>query len=539
MTPVRRTTAALSLGLIFTAGCAHKEAAGPTDNILHIAMLASPTTFDPAMVQDGTTIDMLQNMFEGLVQWTPQNKVEPALADSWTVSKDGRTYTFHIRPGVKFQDGDPVTAEDVYYSVRRALDPSLNSPVAITYLGDIVGSDLVNSGKAKVLSGVKVINSSTVAITIKKPKAYWIYTLTYPTAYVVSHKEADTAKGPMTDAQDALGAGTGPFRLDHYDKDSKVVLTSNAAYWAGAPKIAGQERPIVIDAGTRHSLYLSGKLDVVDEQTAALDADLNDPTLKSQVKFYPRASTFYIGLNQKAFPAFKNLLVRQAFAYATDKSKIRQVVFKGRVDVAQDILPEGIPGFDPSFKGIPYDPAKAKALLAQAGYPGGKGFPTVPVYYRESYPQLDQTVDLLRVMWRDNLGVTLDPRRTEWATLLSREDANTLECYHIRWAADYLDQQDYYSVLLRTGSSEDHTSYSNPQYDALCDAADISQDPVKRSAMYRKAARIAADEVPLIPLYYQQDSELVKPYVTHLEDGLMGHLPYVHLELTHSSSSGQ
>ncbi len=538
MTPLRISTVAVALSLFVLAGCSHKPSAPSSDNVFHDYMTSVPTTFDPAMVQDGTTIDMLQNVFEGLVQWTADNKVSPALATDWTISKDGLTYTFHIRKGVTFQDGSPVTAQDVYYSMRRALDPALGSQVALTYLGDIVGSDELNSGKTKVLSGVKVIDPYTVAITIKKPKAYWIYTLTYPTAFVVSKKEADTVQGPMTDAQVALGAGTGAFKLTKYNKDQDVVLTSNAAYWQGAPKIAGQDRLIVLDAGTRHSLYVSGKLDIVDEQTAALDADLNDPSLKDQVKFFPRASTFYVGLNQKAFPILKNLLVRQAFAYATDKTKIQQVVFKGRVDIAQDILPEGIPGFDKSFMGIPYDPAKAKALLAQAGYPGGKGFPVLPVYYREAYPQLDQTVDLLRVMWSQNLGITIDPRRTEWATLLDKEDHNTLECYHIRWAADYLDQQDYYSVLLRTGSTENHTSYSNAQYDALCDAADVSQDPAKRSAMYRKAARIAADEVPMIPLYYQQDTELIKPYVTHLDDSLMGHLPYRNLVLS-TSGSGQ
>lgn len=536
MTPLRIATVALTLSFVAVAGCSHKQAGQPTDNIFHDFMTASPTTFDPAMVQDGTTIDLLQNIFEGLVQWTPDNKVAPALATDWTISKDGLTYTFHIRKNVTFQDGQPVTAQDVYYSMRRALDPSLNSPVALNYLGDIVGSDDVRNGKTHDLKGVKVIDPYTVAITIKKPKAYWIYTLTYPTAYVVSKKEADAATGPMTDAQLAPGAGTGPFKLDHYDKDQDVELTANPAYWQGAPKIAGQDRLIVLDAGTRHALYVSGKLDIVDEQTDALDADLNNPALKDQVKFFPRASTFYIGLNEKAFPPFKNVLVRQAFAYATDKQKIRDVVFNGKVDIAQDILPEGIPGFDPAFKGLPYDPAKAQVLLSQAGYPGGKGLPTLPVYYREGYPQLDQTVDLLRVMWSQNLGVTIDPRKTEWATLLAKEDSNSLECYHIRWAADYLDQQDYYSVLLRTGSSENHTSYSNAQYDALCDAADISQDPAKRSAMYRKAARIVADEVPLIPLYYQQDTELVKPYVTHLDDGLMGHLPYNNLVLTHGAS---
>ena len=492
-------------------------------------MLAAPTTFDPATVEDGTTIDMLQQVFEGLVQWTPDNKVAPALAEKWDISPNGLTYTFHMRPGVKFQDGNPVTAQDVYYSLRRALDPKLNSSVT-NYLEDIVGAKDVEKG-AKDLAGVKVVDSMTVAITISKPKAYWIYTLTYPTGYIVSHTEADKANGRMTDAEVAQGAGTGPFTLVRYDKGARVILAANAGYWGGAPKIAGQERPVVIDAGTRHDLYVSGKLDIVDEQKDALDADLKDPTLKDQVQFFPRAATYYLGLNQLKFPPFKDVRVRQALAYATDKQKIRDVVLRDRLDVAQDILPEGIPGYDTNFRGIPYDPAKARVLLAQAGYPGGKGFPTIPISYRESYPDLDKTVDLLRQMWQQTLGINVEARRTEWGALLDQEHNNALECYHIRWAADYLDPQDYYSILLTTQGGENHTGYSNPKYDALCATADVSQNPKARMALYRQAARIVADDVPMIPLYYQKDIELVQPRVHNLDDGLMGHLPYKNLTL--------
>jgi len=127
--------------------------------------------------------------------------------------------------------------------------------------------------------------------------------------------------------------------------------------------------------------------------------------------------------------------------------------------------------------------------------------------------------------------VTVQPRRTEWATLLQMEDNNTLPAYHIRWAADYLDPQDYYSILLRTGSIEDHTGYSNPRYDALCDAADVEQNQTKRLALYRQAAQIAAAEVPLIPLYYSKEPELIRPYVHKIDDSMMGHLPYVHVTL--------
>ena len=519
------------------SGCApHASSPGkPTRNTLRYPMVATPTTFDPAMVQDGTTIDLLQNVFEGLVQWSPQNTLVPALAQKWDISPDGLTYTFHLRPGVKFQDGHPFTADDVYYSFRRALDPRLGnggSPVALEYMGDIKGAHEENAGKTTSLAGVKVIDPQTVAITITRPKAYWIDTLTYPTSYIVSRAEAtDTA--PLTDALDAQGAGTGPFQIAQYQPDYKVTLKANPAYWDGPPKLAAIERPIIKDAGTRHSEYVNGNIDMLQYMTQGdLQSDLKDTNLKAQIHYFPRTAMYYIGLNEKAFPAFQDIRVRQALAYATDKQKIRHVVLHDLNTLAQDILPEGIPGYDPNFQGLPYDPARARTLLAQAGYPGGKGFPVVPMTYRESYPDIAKTVDLIRAMWQDNLGITIQPRQTEWGAMLQRQDANSLEAFHTRWAADYLDPQDYYSMLLRTGATENHVAYSNPQFDTLCDAADIDQNPARRTALYRRAARIAADQAPMIPLYYQRDIELIRPYVTHIDDSLMSHLPYKHCALT-------
>ena len=209
------------------------------------------------------------------------------------------------------------------------------------------------------------------------------------------------------------------------------------------------------------------------------------------------------------------------------------MVFAGKREVAQDILAKGIPGFDAQFKGLPFDPVKAKALLAAAGHPNGVGIPPIPLTYRQSQPELEKTVILIQQMWSDNLGVQVKPQVTEWAAMQHLEDKNQLECYHIRWAADYLDPQDYYSLLLRSGSAQNNVVYANPRYDALCDAADVSQNPAQRNALYRQAARIAADEVPMIPLYYQQDVELIKPYISGLDDSLMGHLPYKHLTLGH------
>ena len=515
-----------SVSVVLLAGCGHhKTDDAASGNVLRYPLLARPTTFDPAMVRDGTTIDLLQNLCEGLVQWTPDNKLAPDIAKSWDISKDGLTYTFHLRDDVKFQDGSPVTADDVYYSMKRALQPALKSPVAMTYLGNIAGANEVNKGTAAELMGVKVVDPHTVAIKIKQPGLYWIYTLTYPTAYVLSKKEALEGK-EMTDKDLAAGAGTGPFRLESYEPDQQVKIVANPAYFEGAPKLSAIIRPIVTNADTRHSMYEQGQIDIVDEQPGTLTADLQDPARKDEVKAWSRAATFYIGLNQKQVPQFKDVRVRQALAYATNKAEIQKIALGGRVEIAEDILPSGIPGADPNFKGLPYDPAKARALLAQAGYPGGQGMPVLTMTYRDSYPEIESAVNLIAEQWKDNLGVRVQGRRTEWSVMLGDEDKDLLPTYYIRWAADYLDPQDYYSVLLSSNAPENHVGYSNAKFDALCNAADLEQDTAKRNALYRRAAAIVANEAPYIPLYYQKDFELVKPYVRNIEDGLMGHLPY-------------
>ena len=182
-------------------------------------MESSPTTFDNAVLQDVYTTQMLQQVYEGLVQWSPDNKVIPCLAKSWDVSPNGLTYTFHLRPGVKFQDGSSVTASDVAYSLARPLYPQLASPVALTYLGDIVGAKAVADGTAQMLAGVKVIDPQTVSVTISSPKAYWIDTMTYCTAWVVE-KSAVASLGirRLTDSDLVKGITTGPFKLTELPK---------------------------------------------------------------------------------------------------------------------------------------------------------------------------------------------------------------------------------------------------------------------------------------------------------------------------------
>ncbi len=533
LNPYARILSPLALALLL-AGCGHRHnAAAGGGNILRVAMQTAPVTFDPAMCQDVETSQMLQQAYEGLVQYGPKNTVIPCLADKWTVSPDGLVYTFHLRPA-KFQNGMPVTAEDVAYSLRRTLDPKLSSPVAAQYLGDIKGALDVYNGKAAALTGVRVLDPQTVAITITRPKAYWLATLTYPTGWVACKAIAQKAgTSPLSDADAKAGAGTGAFKLTRYAKDQQVDFDANPAYWDGAPKIAGLAMPVILNSGTRHQEFAAGHLDVMRGlQVGDLETDRTDPALKSQIKVWPRAGINYFALNQRVYAPFKDPRVRAAFAYATDRKKLGDVVTLGIYSSASDLLPPGIPGGDPHFAALPYDPAKAKVLLAAAGFPEGRGLPPLEMYCTEKNPLASKTMDVLRQMYTQNLGVTVNERQMEIGSLIAGINKNSVvPSFVLGWYADYLDPQDFYSLLLSSKSQENHTGYADPQFDALCANADVERDPAKRAALYQQAAKIAAVAPPRIPLYYAADPELVSARTQGLEDCLMGHLPYKHVVL--------
>ena len=496
-------------------------------------MRTAPVTFDPAMCQDVETNQMLQQVYEGLVQYGPDNALHPCLAEKWEVSADGLTYTFHLR-AASFQNGMPVTAEDAAYSLRRALDPKLSSPVAAQYLSDIAGALDVYNGRASVLKGVKVIDPKTIALTITRPKAYFLGVLTYPTAWVVSKAIAEKrGTQPLTDADAEAGAGSGAFHVTSFRRDQEVDMDAFKGYWGGAPRVDRQVERVVIDAGTRHELFARGDIDIMRGlQIGDLSADRKDAALKGSVKIWPRAGVYYFALNQRAYAPFNDPRIRQAFAYATDKAKIAAVVTEGVYPVAPDLLPRGIPGGDPSVQGLPYDPAKARALLAESGHANGAGLPPLEVYCQEKDPQTQKTVDVLRQMYTQTLGVPVSIRQLEFGSLITAENKNTVApSFFLGWYADYLDPQDFYSLLLASASPENHTGYHNPQVDALCARADAERDPKTRAALYGQVARIVGAEPPRLPLYYAVDPELVNPRVGGLDDCLMGHLPFKHVTL--------
>jgi len=501
------------------AGCGSPK---PKGQVLRIPLLVEPTTMDPARVEDGPTIEVLMHIYDGLVQWDDHNRVVPALAQSWDVSPDGRIYTFHLRRDARFHSGRLVTAQDFVYSINRALSPSTASTVAGTYLNDIEGAEDVLAGRAASAKGVKALDEHTLQLNITKPRAYFLAKLTYPTAYVVDRQNVES--GPQWTEHPI---GTGPFKLVRWDHNSMVVLAANHQYWNGRPELDTIERPIVLRPSTRHAQYESGELDMTDVTMGDYDRDVSDPKLKRQMRVLDRPAVYYFALNQKAYPPFRDRRVRLAFAYALDKRSLVRLALKGVNRVANGILPPGIPGFDPNYRGIPYDVTTARALLAQAGYPGGKGLPPLTLTFREQMADLKRLAEAAAQMYKSNLGVDVKLREMEWGVFLQERNRGTLPFYLLRWMADYLDPQDFLSVMLRTGAPENVIGYSNPRFDSLCDKADSLTNQLQRLTLYRQAERIAVEDAPWIPLFFQRDVELWKPYVKGDRNCLMGHLPHI------------
>jgi len=517
-------------------GANNTPTVSPNENTLRYPITSEPTTLDPATVRDGTTIDLLQQIYEGLVIWNTDNQLVPGMAESWDVSKDGQTYTFHIRRGVKFPNGREVTAQDFKYSLDRTCDPATKSPTADDYLADIVGaSDRIhNKPGVTDVAGVRALDTNTLEIKISSFKPYWLGNMAQPVAYVVCKEAIESNCGRVDGVKSA--AGTGPFTLAYYKPNYSIVLAANSQYHGGKPKLDYIVRPVLLDATARLNNYEAGKLDYCEIAPRDLDKVNASPALKTDLKSYARASTWYIGMNSEAPNSpFTKKEVREAFAMAIDKKEAVRIGLKNMADIADGVVPN-MPGtYQSTAKPIPYDPAKARQVLAAAGYPGGKGFPTITFSFRQDYPQVQDTATDIASQLKTKLGIDVQLKPMEWSTYLNDNQQKNQPFFHMRWGADYLDPQDFLSILLhsskKVNGKEDHpennTGYNNPEFDKLCDQADMEHNPKTRMGLYHQAEQIAVDDAPWIPLYYQRDLELDKPYVKNIRDGLFGHLPHL------------
>lgn len=497
--------------------------------VFRYSIVTNPTTMDPHMAQDGDTLDLLQQVYEGLVGWDTNNRPVGYLAEKWDLSPDGKTYTFTLKSNAKFHNGRQVTADDVKWSFERTSNPKLASPVSDAYLSDIEGFTEKFSGKAKEVSGVKAIDSSHVSITLKAPNRAFLGKLTYLAAAVVP-KEVFPEDKQISEVSQMVGSG--PFKVKSYQPDQLIVLDAFPEYHDGAPKLKTIERWVIGDPVTRLNKFKNNEIDLVQLERQDVSTLQKDPKFKDQLHFFPRPSIWYIGLNQRMYAPFKDKRVRQAIAMSIDKEKIVNEQLEGINTVANSIVPPGVPGGDrKDAKSFKYDPEAAKKLLAEAGYPGGKGLPPLTLTFRENRPDIKIVAEAAASQIYANLGLEVKLQTMEWGSYLTQYNAKKQTFFHMRWAADYVDPENFLSHMLATWGPENKIGYDNPEFDSLCRKADAERELEASLPYYAQAEDVVLQDAVWIPIYFQRDAELISPRVKGLRESIFGHLPHTTVEV--------
>ena len=409
---------------------------------------ADPVTMDPHIAGDGSSATYIVEIFGGLVTITPDMEIVLDLAQSLKVSDDGLVYTFTLRDDIYFHSGRKVTANDVKWSLERAASPQLNSNTSLSYLRDIVGFIEKRYGQADEISGVKVIDDKKISIEIDFPKAYFLAKLTYPTAFVIDKDQVELNPRNWTRKPN----GTGPYKLSEWKLGESIILEANTRYHLGVGDV--QVVDYQLSGGSILTRFENGEVDSAGISQNDIDR-VRDPS-EPLNKLYRQSNYFqtnYIGMNNAIAP-FDDIFVRQAFASAIDIGKITDITYKKMLPQATGILPPGMYGYDASKKVYEYNPELAQELLAKSKYGSAENLP--PIVFSDIGAGAEGSTDIQAYIeqWKQNLGVTVQLRQSDFATFLADLDSNKLQIYGIGWIMDYPDPENILDVKFHSKSTE-------------------------------------------------------------------------------------
>jgi oligopeptide transport system substrate-binding protein len=484
-----------------TAGCIRREA--PAD--VTIINNAEPESLDPAIITGIPEFRIDIGLFEGLMQLDPKTAQPiPGLAQSWDISPDGCTYTFHLRTNLVWSAGEPITADDVVYSWLRAASPATASDYAEEYFYLKNGEAFV-TGKIEdpALVGVHAPDKFTVRVELNHPTAFFLDLCALPVMSVVPRQAIEKYGDRWLMARPLPASG--PFELVYWRPNDKVRLKKNPLYWDAA-----NTRSQIIDIlpvgspDTALNLYEGGQADIVFDRTLVpgelLDVLLKRPDFHS----FDYLGTYFIRFNVTKKP-FDDPRVRRALALAIDKDRIVTKIMRAGEKPAATLVPPGTTDYT-SPPGLGYDPALARKLLSEAGYPGGKGFPRFEYMFNAAAGGGDKMHEDIAVelqqMWRDNLGIKMDLRQVEWKVLLSSLSHLDYETARSSWIGDYDDANTFLDMFI-SNNGNNRTGWKSAQYDALINEANEQTDVKKREQIFQQAETLLVrDEMPIIPIFY-------------------------------------
>lgn len=487
--------------------------------VYHRPLEQEPLTLDPALVTDRYAVAIVQQVFDGLVQFDADLNVIPSLAKTWSASPDGLVWTFQLRQGVKFHHGREVTAEDFVYSLTRLVDPKTAAPRARLF-EHIQGAKQLITGESSRLEGLRAVDRYTLEITLSQPYTPFITMLGIAQPKVVPREEVERL-GPEFGRHPV---GTGPFRFVNWIAGQEITLAAYENYFEGRPFLGRLQYRILGNAQNILTEFEHGRLEETELPAQDRQRLIDHPRFQFFRK--PFLATLFLWINTHEGP-LSHPKVRQAINYAIDREMINNTIRKKSVVQAHGILPLGMPGHNPDLQGYPYDVLRARQLLAEAGYPAGKGFPPLEIWTSTAArTALLEHEEIKRNL--EHLGLAVELKTADsWkhfqTTIVGKRPG---ALYRYAWFADFPDPDNFLSVLFHSQSPNNYANYKNPEVDQLLEQAQRESNDVKRIQIYRRAEALIVADAPTVNLVYYTLERLFQPYVRGIALNALGE-PYI------------
>lgn len=500
------------VGTLF-AGCG--KGASNANQTLVYNLGTDSETIDPALNEavDGATV--IANNFEGLTRIGDDNNIKPGVAEKWDISADGTVYTFHLRKNAKWSDGKPVTAKDFEYAWKRALDPKLAAAYAFFLTDNIKNAQEYYDGKVQWQDvGVKVKDDYTIEVTLKVPTAFFLQLVAMPIFMPLRQDAVEKGGEKWTQSGDTY-IGNGPFKMVKWTHNDSMEWEKNENYWdAKNVKLSKMTWVMVNEASSALTSWEKGEIDIIESVPPAEAPRLIQ---EKKLQVFPELGTYYLYYNTKK-PPLDNPKVRKALSLAIDRNAIKEAVLKTGQIIAYAQVPYGIKESDGKTdfreKGgdlFKEDVQLAKQLLAEAGFPDGKGFPELTYLYNtnESHKKI---AEMIQDQWKNNLGINIKLANQEWKVFQKTRKNGEFDVARGGWIADYIDPMTFLDMFMSDNDFNDG-KYNNPQYDQLLKEAKTTTDLAKRDQLMHDAEKIIMDEQGVCPIYFYVSNMCVKPWI--------------------------
>ncbi|MDR2069655.1 MAG: peptide ABC transporter substrate-binding protein [Spirochaetaceae bacterium] len=511
----------LSLGFIACGGrtAGTGSAAQPQEKAQKIvfALQNVPDGLDPGITNNSFAAPFLFNLFEGLITYDKDNNIIPALAESWTISDDGTVYTFRLRPGLKWSDGSPLTAQDFVYSYFRVLDPKIAAQYSVMFTDFIKGAEEYYGGAgSRDQVGISAPDDHTLILTLKGPTPFFLGILGMWTFSPVKQAVVDQDPERWTLSANTF-VSNGPFKVSDIKLGESVTAVKNEHYWDAAHvRLEEIVFRYILEPATALTALEAGEIDGLRFPPASETA-----RLKSQSDAFqsvPSFATTYYLINRNVKP-FDDVRVRRALSMAIDREDIISNVLQSSDTPAFGLVSPGYVLNGKDFRdGRPNyglsstaDVEGARKLLAEAGYPDGQGFPTVQLsYYTDR--TVRSIVEAMQQMWKKNLNINTEISTQEWAVYYDAVQRMDYQIGAMGWGGDYLHPMTFLTTMT-SNNPTNITSYRSSQYDALVAAAQMEVDPVKAVALMQEAEDMAMEDMAILPLYHRSIVFMMAPHV--------------------------